>query len=73
MAGVTAAVWIAQVRLQGNGLAFCNGEGATVGIAAAIELIGGSRDIGLCGTEQSYAQVIAVGSGDATDETTKWQ
>ena len=49
VAGVTATIRIAQICLQGNGFAFCNGEGAAVGIAAAVVQIGGSGDIGFCG------------------------
>ena len=49
VAGVTATIRIAQICLQGNGFAFCNGERAAVGIAAAVVQIGGSGDIGFCG------------------------
>ena len=63
----------AQFRLQGNGLAFCNGEGAAVGIAAAIELVGGGGHVGFRGTKERYPQVIAVCGRNAADETAKWK
>ena len=69
VAGVTAAIGESQFRLQGNGLAFCNGEGAAVGIAAAIELVGGGGHVGFCGTKEGHPQIVAVCSGDAADET----
>ena len=54
VAGVTAAVAAAairetQFRLQGNGLAFRNGEGAPVGIAAAVVQVGGGGHVGFRG------------------------
>lgn len=69
VAGVTAAAWIAQVCLQGDCLAFCDSEGAAVGITAAVIQIGGSGDIGFCGAKQSYPQMITVSGRDAADET----
>ena len=70
VAGVTATIRIAQICLQGNGFAFCNGEGAAVGIAAAVVQIGGSGDIGFRGTKQGHPQVITVGGRNAANETT---
>ena len=69
VAGVTAAIGESELCLQGNGLAFCNGEGAAVGIAAAIELVGSSGHVGFRGTKEGHPQIIAVCGGDAADET----
>lgn len=71
-AGVAAAVWIAQLCCQSNGLAFRYHEGAAVGIAAG-ELVGGGGHIGFRGAKQGHPQVIHIGGMDVTDEATKWQ
>ena len=49
MAGVTAGRRIPQVCLQGNCLSFCDSEGTTVGIAAAVIQVSSGGDIGFCG------------------------
>ena len=68
VAGV-AAGREAQFSLQSHGLAFCNGEGSSVGIAAAVIQVSGGGDIGFCGAEQSHPQVITVGGRNTADET----
>ena len=67
---VTATIRISQFSLQGDSLAFCNGKGTAVGIAAAIIQICGSRYIGFRGTKQGHPQVITVGGRNAANETT---
>ena len=69
MAGVAAVAGIPQVCLQGNGLTFCNGEGAAAGIAAAVVQISSGGNVSFCRAEQSYPQVVAVGGRDAANET----
>ena len=48
MAGVAAVAGIPQICLQGNGLTFCNGEGAAAGIAAAVVQISSGGNVSFC-------------------------
>ena len=68
MAGVAAVAGIPQICLQGNGLTFCNGEGAAAGIAAAVVQISSGGNVSFCRAEQSYPQVVAVCGRDAADK-----
>jgi hypothetical protein len=65
---VTATVGISQFRLQGNRLAFSNGKGTAVRIAAAVIQICSGRYISFCGTKESHTQVITVCGRDTADE-----
>lgn len=58
---------IFQFGCQPNGFAFCGNEGSAMRIAAAVEQVGHTGDIGFCGTEQCYFQGVRTGGIGAAD------